>query len=64
MAEKKISKRLKKGERILNKKILKNTINDSRIDIDVFVEAEENITDYFDISDINIDELNEANKKE
>lgn len=64
MAEKKISKRLKKGERVLNKKILKNTINDSRIDIDVFVEAEENITDYFDISDINIDELNEANKKE
>ena len=33
-------------------------INNSKIDIEVFIVAEENITSYFDISGINIDELN------
>lgn len=58
LAEKKVREGLKKDEHILDKKILKNTINNSKIDIEVFIVAEENITSYFDISGINIDELN------
>ena len=58
LAEKKVREGLKKDERILDKKILKNNINNSKIDIEVFIVAEENITSYFDISGINIDELN------
>jgi len=58
LATSKIKKHLSKDEKIIDKKILKNTINNSKIDVEVFIVAEENITDYFDISDINIDELN------
>lgn len=58
LAEKKVREGLKKDEHILDKKILKNNINNSKIDIEVFIVAEENITSYFDISGINIDELN------
>lgn len=58
LAEKKVREGLKKDEHILDKKILKNSINNSKIDIEVFIVAEENITSYFDISGINIDELN------
>lgn len=58
LAEKKVRESLKKDEHILDKKILKNNINNSKIDIEVFIVAEENITSYFDISGINIDELN------
>ena len=36
----------------------RNNINNSKIDIEVFIVAEEDITSYFDISGINIDELN------
>lgn len=58
LAENKVKEGLKKDEHILDKKILKNSINNSKIDIEVFIVAEENITSYFDISGINIDELN------
>lgn len=58
LAENKVREGLKKDEHILDKKILKNNINNSKIDIEVFIVAEENITSYFDISGINIDELN------
>lgn len=58
LAENKVREGLKKDEHILDKKILKNGINNSKIDIEVFIVAEENITSYFDISGINIDELN------
>lgn len=58
LAENKVREGLKKDEHILDKKILKNSINNSKIDIEVFIVAEENITSYFDISGINIDELN------
>ena len=58
LAEKKVREGLKKDEHILDKKILKNNINNSKIDIEVFIVAEEDITSYFDISGINIDELN------
>ncbi len=58
LAENKVKEGLKKDEHILDKKILKKSINNSKIDIEVFIVAEENITSYFDISGINIDELN------
>ena len=37
---------------------IKEIIEKTKIDIEVFIVAEENITSYFDISGINIDELN------
>ena len=61
-AEKEISKKLKVEEKVLSKKVLKKEEKNSKIIIDVFVKTKENITDYQDISKIDINELN--NKKE
>lgn len=57
-ATKAIKKRLPSDATIIDKKILKKSINNSKIEVDVFIVAEENITDYFDISTLDIDELN------
>ncbi len=54
----KIKNKLKENEMILSKKVLKKTIKNSKIDVEVFIKVKENITDYQDISNINIDELN------
>ena len=61
-AEKEISKKLKAEEKVLSKKVLKKEEKNSKIIIDVFVKTKENITDYQDISKIDINELN--NRKE
>ena len=59
--EKEFQKNWSKEEEILLKKVLKKTENNSKIELEVFVKAKENITDYMDISSINIEE---ENKKE
>lgn len=61
-AGKEINKKLKAEEEVLSKKVLKKEEKNSKIIIDVFVRAKENITGYQDISKIDINELN--NKKE
>ena len=61
-AEKEINKKLKVEEKVLSKKVLKKEEKNSKIIIDVFVKTKENITNYQDISKLDINELN--NKKE
>ena len=58
ISEKEISKKLRKDEEILSKKVLKKSINNSKIEIEVFLKVKEDITSYQDISNI------EINKKE
>lgn len=58
-ATKRIEKQLKKDEKIISKKVLKKTEFNSKIEIEVFFKVKENITDYLDISDLNIEEMNE-----
>lgn len=57
-ATKAIKKYLPSNATIIDKKILKKSINNSKIEVDVFIVVEEDITDYFDISTLDIDELN------
>ena len=54
-----INKRLKKDESIISKKTLKKTEKNSKIEVDIFYKVKENITSYVDISDLNIEEMNE-----
>lgn len=58
-ATKKIKKSLKKDESIISKKVLKKTEFNSKIEVEVFFKVKENITDYLDITDLNIEEMNE-----
>ena len=58
LSEKEINKKLRKDESILSKKVLKKTIKDSKIEIEVFLKVKEDITSYQDITNI------EINKKE
>ena len=58
LSEKEINKKLRKDEEILSKKVLKKTIKNSKIEIEVFIKVKEDITSYQDISNI------EINKKE
>jgi len=58
LSSKKIDKNLTDEECILSKKVLKKTINNSKIEVEVFFKVKENITDYQDISNIDIEELN------
>ena len=62
LAEEKIKDKLIKDDVILSKKVLKKQQNDSKIVVEVFVKVREDITDYQDITNIDISELNE--KKE
>ena len=57
-ATEKIKKQLKKDESIISKKVLKKTENNSKIEVEVFFKVKEDITDYLDITDLNIDEMN------
>ena len=50
---------LQEEEEILSKKVLKIEVKDSRIDVEVFFKVKEDITDYFDISDIEMENIEE-----
>ena len=56
--DKEMKKILKKDEELLSKKVLKKTLNNSKIEVEVFVKAKEDITDFFDISSFNIENMN------
>ena len=57
-AEKELKKKLKKDEEVIDKKTLKKIKKNSKIEVEVFFKVKEDITDYLDISDVNIEELN------
>lgn len=46
LSEKEMNKRLRKDEEILSKKVLKKSINNSKIEIEVFLKVKEDITSY------------------
>ncbi len=54
MAEDKLSSKLSNGEEIISKKVLKKIEKDSTIIIDVFFKVKEDITDYENIENIDI----------
>ena len=58
IAEDRIKKVLSNDEVVLSKKVLKKSIKNSKIEVEIFISTEENITAYQDITNINIDELN------
>ena len=58
LSEKELNKKLRKDEEVLSKKVLKKSIKNSKIEVEVFMKVKEDITSYQDISNI------EINKKE
>jgi similar to stage IV sporulation protein len=54
----KIKKNLNEDDVVLSKKVLKKRVNNSKIEVEVFIKVNENITDYLDITDLDINELN------
>lgn len=58
IAEKNIKNKLSKDESILSKKVLKKELKNSKIEVDVFISTEEDITTFQNITNLNIDELN------
>lgn len=62
IASLKMKTKLGKEDSILTKKVLKKYEKESRIIVEVFIKVKEDITDYQDISDVDISKLNE--KKE
>lgn len=56
---KKIEKNLKENEMVISKKVLKKELINSKIKVEVFFKVKENITDYYDISQIDIEEMNQ-----
>ena len=58
LAEDKMKEQLTDGEEVLMKKVLKKQEKNSKIEVEVFIEKKENITDYVDISNIDINTLN------
>lgn len=63
ISDKELKKRIGKDKKILNKKILKKSENNSKIKVEVFFQVEEEITDYLDITEINIDEMNKKEEE-
>ena len=53
IADKKIRDKLKDGEEILTKKVLKKEVNNSKIRVEVFLKVKEDITSYQEINNIN-----------
>ena len=53
-----MKEQLTDGEEVLMKKVLKKQEKNSKIEVEVFIEKKENITDYVDISNIDINTLN------
>jgi len=62
-SEKYLNKKINKSSKILKKKILKKEIKNSKIIIEVFASVEEDITDFQDISELDIEKINEENQK-
>ena len=58
-AEKEIKKKLTNDEEVISKKVLKKIKKNSKIEVEVFIKVKEDITSYQDITDVNIEELNE-----
>ena len=58
IAENRIKKELSNDEVVLSKKVLKKNLKNSKIEVEIFISTEENITAYQDITNINIDDLN------
>ncbi|MBQ6135484.1 MAG: sporulation protein YqfD [Bacilli bacterium] len=54
-----VIQKLQEEEEILSKKVLKIETKDSKIEVEVFFKVKEDITDYFDISNVPIEELEE-----
>ncbi len=54
-----LEKLLEEDAVILEKKVLKKRQNNSKIEVTVFCKVKENITDYFDIRHMNIEEMNQ-----
>jgi len=59
LASQQIKKELKEEESIISKKVLKKSENNSKIKVEVFFKVKENITAYKDISNLNIEEMNQ-----
>jgi len=64
IARDKLYSKLGKDISIKTQKVLKKEEKKSKILVEVFIKVEEDITDYFDITNINIDEINNSTKKE
>ena len=58
IAEDRITKDLSSDEVVLSKKVLKKNLKNSKIEVEIFISTEEDITAYQDITNINIDDLN------
>ena len=58
LAEKTIKKKLSSDEQVLGKKVLKKKEKNSKIEIEVFFKVEENITNFQNIEELNIEEMN------
>ena len=56
--EEKMKKRLKNDEKVIGKKVLKKTLNNSKIEVEVLVKTKEDITAYYDISSYSIENMN------
>ena len=55
----KIQKSLKNNEKVISKKVLKKEENNSKIIVEVFFKIKENITDYLDIEQIDLEKWNQ-----
>lgn len=53
LAEKQLLKKLDKDSRVLDKKVLKKSLKNSKIEVEIFLAVEENITSYTDIVENN-----------
>lgn len=62
-AIKKISSSFSDKPTIINKKVLKKQQKNSKIDVEVFIALEEDITSYQDIRDLDIEKMNEEIKE-
>ena len=64
IARDKLYSKLGKDISIKTQKVLKKEEKKSKILVEVFIKVEEDITDYFDITNIDIDEINNSTKEE
>ena len=58
-AIRKLEERLKEKPNIIRKNVLKKTVKNSKIIVEVFFAIEEDITDYQDISELDIEQMNQ-----
>lgn len=62
-SEKELEKKQKRKPMIIRKKVLKKTIKDSKIIVDVFYAIEEEIGTYQDLTNVDIEKLNEEKEE-